>query len=67
MKNLCDKVQYISENIYKKLADDSKELFYGYFPYFKLVKSYGNYHYQFLAVRKDYAYEWKSAFCSLFS
>ena len=25
-----------------------------YFPYFKLVRCYGNYHYHFLVVRKDY-------------
>ena len=57
LKYLYDKVQYISENIYKKFAQDSKEFCYGFFPYFKLVKFYGNYHYHFLDVRKDYEYE----------
>ena len=52
LKYLCDKVQYISANIYKKFAEDSKEFCYGFFPYFKLVKSYGNYHYHFLDIEK---------------
>ena len=30
---LCDKVQFISENICKKFAEDSKEFCYGFFPY----------------------------------
>ena len=34
LKYLCDKVQYISENIYKKFAEDSKEFCYDFFPCF---------------------------------
>ena len=43
----------ISERIYHKFADDCKEFRYNYFPYFKLVRCYGNYQYHFLVVSKD--------------
>ena len=55
LKYFCDKVQYISENIYKKFAEDSKEFCYVVFPYFMNVEPYGNYH--FLVGRKDYECE----------
>ena len=35
----------------------AEEFSYGYFPYFKLVKCYGNYHYHFLVVKRDCEYE----------
>ena len=63
LKYLCNNVQLISENIYKKYAEEfmvknyAEEFSYGYFPYFKLVKCYGNYHYHFLVVKRDYEYE----------
>ena len=57
LKYLYDNVLLISEHIYKRYDEDSKELSYGYFPYFKLVKSHGNYRYHFLAVKRDYEYE----------
>ena len=47
-KCLYDNVKCISENIYQKYAEYSRDLSYGYFPFFKLVKGYGNYHYHFL-------------------
>ena len=47
-------VKYISEKIYNKFADDSKSFRYDYFPYFKLVRCYGNYQYHFLVVKKAY-------------
>ena len=55
IKVLCDNVQKISEVIYRKYPCNSSEFERQYFPYFKLVKSYGNYHYHFLVVKKDYA------------
>ena len=53
---LYDTVQRLSEDIYKKFARESTEFSHSYFPYFKLVKCYGNYHYHFLVVKKDYSY-----------
>lgn len=46
--------KFISERIYKKFAEDCNAFLKNYFPYFKLVRCYGNYHYHFLVVRKDY-------------
>ena len=46
----------VSRNIYKKYVDNCTEFHYKYFPYFKLVKCYGNYHYNFLVIKKDYCY-----------
>ena len=57
LKYLCDNVQLISEKTYKEFAENSKEFCYGFFPYFKLVKCYSNYHYHFLVIQKDYKYE----------
>ena len=54
LKHLFDEVKYISERIYHKFADDCKEFRYNYFPYFKLVRCYGNYQYHFLVVTKNY-------------
>ena len=59
LKYLCNNALLISESIYKKYVEDSKDFSYGYFPYFKLVKCYGNYHYHFLAVKRDYEYEYE--------
>ena len=56
LKYLCDNVQLISEKRHKKFSEHSKEVCYGFSPYFKLIKSYRNYHYHFLLVRKDYKY-----------
>ena len=53
---LYENVQRISQNIYKKYAENCTEFSYRYFTYFKLVKCYGNYHYHFLVVKKDYCY-----------
>ena len=50
LKNLLDKVKHIFEGIYNKFAEDSNSFRYNYFPYFKLVKCYGNYQYHVLVV-----------------
>ena len=42
------------ENVYQKYAEYSRDFSYGYFPFFKLVKGYGNYHYHFLVAKKEY-------------
>ena len=55
---LYDTVQQLSEDVYKKYADNCTKFSHNYFPYFKLVKCYGNYHYHFLVVKKDYFYVW---------
>ena len=57
LKNLFDKIKYISERICNKFAEDCNEFCYNFFPYFKLVRCYGNYHNHFLVVRKDYQYK----------
>ena len=54
LRNLFNDVKYISEKIYNKFPDDYKSFRYNYFPYFKLVRCYGNYQYHFLVVKKDY-------------
>ena len=45
---------YLIENLCKEYALKSKELERDFFPYFKLVKSYGNYQFHFLVIKKDY-------------
>ena len=55
---LYDTVQRLPGDIYKKYAKSCTEFSHNYFPYFKLVKCYGNYHYHFLVVKKDYCYGW---------
>ena len=57
---LCKRVQQISQDIYRKYAGNCTKFSYKYSPYFKLVKCYGNYHYHFLVVKKDYYYGWGS-------
>ena len=53
-----DTVQRLSEDIYKNYARNCSEFSHNYFLYFKLVKCYGNCHYHFLVVKKDYCYGW---------
>ena len=45
-----------STRIYNKFSGDSSMFRYNFFPYFKLVRCYGSYHYHFLVVRKDYKF-----------
>ena len=53
-KKLFDDLKAITEDIYKDYALKFKEFEREYFPYFKLVKSYGNYQFNFLVIKKDY-------------
>ena len=53
-KFLFDNLKEITKNVYKEYALKSKEFERDYFPYFKLVKSYGNYQFHFLVIKKDY-------------
>ena len=46
-KYLFDNLKEITENVYKEQALKPKEFERDYFPYFKLVKSYGNYQFHF--------------------
>ena len=46
-QQLFDKVRDISENIYKNYARNSARIMYQYFPYYKLIHNYGNYHFHF--------------------
>ena len=50
---LFDGLKKISEELYKKYASYSKVFEKEFFPYFKLVKSYGSYHFHFLVIKKD--------------
>ena len=45
LKHFIDDVKDISENVYRKFSNQSNRLRYKFFPYFKLVRCYGNYHY----------------------
>ena len=49
-------VKSISTRIYNKFADESSMFRYIFFPYFKLIRCYGSYHYHFLIVRKDHKF-----------
>ena len=51
---LCDMLKIITEDIYREYANRSKHFEREYFPYFKLVKSYGNCNFNFLVIKKDY-------------
>lgn len=51
---LFDTLRNIIEKVYRDFAIKSKEFELKYFPYFKLAKSYGNYQFHFLVVKKDY-------------
>ena len=53
-KKLFDDLKAITEDIYKDYALRSKESEREYFPYFKLVKSYDNYQFYFLVIKKNY-------------
>ena len=47
------------ENIYKFYSSRYFFVLEEYFPYVKLLKQESNYHFQFLVIKKDYAYEKK--------
>ena len=54
LKILFKHVKSISNKMYDKFSENSSMFRYNFFPYFKLVRCYGNYHYHFLVIRKDY-------------
>ena len=51
---ICKTVQITSQNTYRKYAFNCIEFQYKYFPYFKLVRCFGDNQYHFLVVRKNY-------------
>lgn len=53
---MIDNINYISEKFYRGFARHSNRFRYNFFPYFKLVRCYGNYQYHFLVVRKYYQF-----------
>ena len=53
-EELFGKVKSISEDVSKDYATKSKDFERDFFPYFRLVKSYGNYQFHFLVIKKDY-------------
>ena len=50
-----DIVENISKNIYFNYGRDCSDLKYAFFQYFKLVRSFGSYHFHFLVIRKEYS------------
>ena len=53
-KLLFNSLKRITEDIYNRYSSFLKSFEREYFLDFKLVKSYGNYHFHFLVVKKDY-------------
>ena len=51
---LFRRVKSISNKVHNKYSRKSSMFRYRYFPYFKLLKCYGNFHYHFLVIRKDH-------------
>ena len=53
-KLLFDTLKKLTEDTYLKFSNMSSIFEKSYFPYFRLVKSYGNFHFHVLVVKKDY-------------
>ena len=53
-KVLFDDLKKVTEDVYNKYPERSFKFRMSHFPYFKLVKSYGGYHFHFLVVKKEY-------------
>ena len=51
---MFENLKKITEEIYKKYSRLSPTFYRSYFPYFKLVKSYGGYFFHFLVIKKEY-------------
>ena len=54
LKILLKHLKSISNKMYDKFSENSSMFRHNFFPYFKLVRCYGNYHYHILVIRKDY-------------
>ena len=54
LKILLKHVKSISNKMYDKFSENLSMFRHNFFPYFKLVRCYGNYHYHSLVIRKDY-------------
>lgn len=53
-KIIKQNVQNIAESIYQNYSRNFPEITYGYFPYFKFIRNYGNYHFHFLIIIKEH-------------
>ena len=53
-KIIKQNVQNIAESIYQNYSRNFPEITYGYFPYFKFIRNYGNYHFHLLIIRKEH-------------
>ena len=53
-KQMFENLKKITEKIYDKYSRISSAFYRNYFPYFKLIKSYGGYHIHFLVIKKEY-------------
>ena len=53
-KLLFDTLKKLTEETYLKFSNMSSIFEKSYFPYFRLVKSYGNFHFHVLVAKKDY-------------
>ena len=53
-KKLFETVESITKNIYHNYVSDCSNLRYSFFLYSKLVGNFGDYHFHFLVIRKEY-------------
>ena len=53
-KQLFDHLKDISENICNSCPKNNNDVTLRYFPYFCLIRNYGNYHFHFLVIRNEY-------------
>ena len=51
---LFETVKNISECVYKDYSQRSRFVLVKYFPYFRLLRNYSNYHFQFLVISNEY-------------
>ena len=49
---MFEKLKRIIEKLYDDYAKTSSNFYRSYFPYFKLVKSYGGCHFHYLVIKK---------------
>ena len=53
-KQLFHIAENVSKSIYYNHCRNYKDLTYNFFPCFKFIRNYGNYHFHFLVIRSEY-------------
>ena len=51
---LFETIKNISECVYKYYSQRSRFVLVNYFPYFRLLRNYSNYHFHFLVISNEY-------------